>query len=161
MALMYPQKSHPKHGCVNTPEYRVWQNMLNRCRNPSHPEYPNYGGRGITVCERWRNSFENFLADVGVRPSRAYELDRYPSNDGNYEPGNCRWATRQEQCRNTRSNRVITHNDESMCLVAWSERTGLSVAAIRGRLRRGWPIAAVLTIPSERHVRHSFTRSDQ
>jgi hypothetical protein len=84
-----------------TAEGVCWRGMKQRCRNPNNPAYPSYGGRGITVCERW-NSFENFYADMGPRPSPQHSIDRWPNNDGNYEPGNCRWATKSEQNENRR-----------------------------------------------------------
>jgi len=84
-----------------TPEYRAWTNMLSRCRNPNHKMYPDYGGRGISVCKRWELAYENFLTDVGRRPTEFHSIDRI-NNDGNYEPGNVRWATYQEQNRNQR-----------------------------------------------------------
>jgi len=76
--------------------------MLQRCANPDNPRYPDYGGRGITVCKHWW-IFENFLADMGLKPSPELSIDRYPDNDGNYEPANCRWATPKEQAQNRRS----------------------------------------------------------
>jgi hypothetical protein len=85
-----------KHGWANTPTYWSWNSMRSRCRDPRNASYKAYGGRGITVCERWAGSFENFLEDMGERPSREYSIDR-TDNDGNYEPGNCRWLTRAEQ----------------------------------------------------------------
>lgn len=83
-------------------EYKIWAGMKQRCSDPTLPGYKNYGGRGIKVCERWINSFENFLTDMGRRPAPHLTLDRYPNNDGDYEPGNCRWATRSEQLYNSR-----------------------------------------------------------
>ena len=85
-----------------TPEYISWTNLVQRCTNPKNVSFNNYGGRGITVCERWLK-FENFLADMGRRPSAKHSLDRYPDNDGNYEPSNCRWATAKQQAHNSRN----------------------------------------------------------
>ncbi len=101
-----------KHGGVGTPEYVCWNNMLARCTNPSHRQWKEYGGRNITVCERWRNSFEAFLSDVGPRPAgkmksghALYSLDRFPDNDAGYFPENVRWATQKEQVANQRPKR--------------------------------------------------------
>jgi hypothetical protein len=91
-----------------TAEYRAWHGMKTRCTNPNRPDWKNYGGRGITICERWANSYEAFLADMGRKPSPAYTLDRI-NNDGNYEPGNCRWTTWDLQSRNKRPRpRMVT-----------------------------------------------------
>lgn len=88
------------HDQCNSPEYVSWRHMKQRCTNPRRKEYPHYGGRGISVCERWQ-TFANFIADMGLRPGPKYTLDRV-NNEGNYEPDNCRWATRTEQSRNRR-----------------------------------------------------------
>lgn len=95
-----------KHGMVYSDIYGLWQAMINRCHSPSNAAYKNYGGRGILVCERWRISITDFADDIGPRPSRSYTLDRYPNNNGNYEPGNVRWATKKQQGRNSRSNSI-------------------------------------------------------
>lgn len=96
------------HGHSGTPTHGCWMAMRQRCINPNANGYAHYGARGIAVCDRWLESFENFLADMGERPSLRHSIDRYPNNDGNYEPGNCRWATKTEQMRNTRATK-LTH----------------------------------------------------
>ncbi len=130
-----------------TPTYRSWAMMIQRCTNPEFTEYNNYGGRGIKVCERW-NDFANFLADIGERPSLEYSIDRYPNNNGNYEPGNCRWATMKEQGRNKRSNRMIEFNGRTQCLADWSDELGISYSLLSARVGRlGWTIEKALTTP--------------
>jgi len=133
------------HGESKTAEYDVWTGIKNRCANENEPAFKNYGGRGIRVCVRWLDSFENFLLDVGRRPSAMHTLERV-NNDGNYEPGNVRWATRTEQSRNRRSNKMLTFGSETMCLAAWAERVGLSSDCIAERLRLGWSIDQALTL---------------
>jgi len=133
------------HGARWTPEYNIWCCMLARCHNPRNPGYDNYGGRGIEVCERWRNSFAAFLADLGERPGPSYSIDR-KDNDGNYEPGNVRWATATEQGRNTRANRIVVFNGSRMPLVEACEIAGVSYCTVRTRLDRlGWPVERALT----------------
>lgn len=130
-----------------TPEYRAWLNMIARCTHPHHEAYARYGGRGITVCPEWLESFERFVADVGPRPSHALSLERIDNARG-YEPGNCRWATSVEQNRNRRSNRTLTYHGETRCLSEWAQRYGLSPALLTFRLRAGWELEQALsTVP--------------
>jgi hypothetical protein len=130
-----------------TAEYRIWCNMHRRCK----PNVKNYGARGISVCERW-TSFENFVADMGPMPSAHHSLDR-KCVEGNYEPGNCRWATKTEQMRNTRANRLIEHNGKTQPLAAWAEEIGMSQDTLRVRLHRGKSIERVLS--TNKHTRAS------
>jgi hypothetical protein len=134
-----------------TPEYRAWVNMIRRCESTGHISYPDYGGRDIHVCPRWRNDFPAFLADVGQRPGRGYSLDR-KNNNGHYELGNVKWSTRTEQNRNRRITRKISYCGEELTLGEISERTGASVRLLAARLARGWSIERAATIPA-RHLK--------
>lgn len=142
-----------KHGRAGTPEYHAWWNMIARCTNPENAYYRDYGGRGIRVCERWLNSFESFLEDVGERPGVGYSLDRYPDQNGNYEPENVRWATANQQCRNLRTNVLLTLNGKSATAAEWAEITGLSAITIATRRKRGWSDERALTTPAQRRIR--------
>jgi len=113
-----------------TAEYRTWQNMLTRCYNPKATRFEHHGGRGIKVCDRWKNSFEAFFEDVGRKPTTAHTLDRYPDNDGNYEPSNFRWATQKQQSQNRRSTRLIEYNGVTKPLIEWTRFLGLSDSSI-------------------------------
>jgi len=127
------------NGCIDHPlEYGTWKGIKQRCNNINNHAYKDYGGRGITVCDRWLNSFENFLADMGRKPTPQHSLDRI-NNNGNYEPSNCRWATRTEQNRNTRANVRIMFQGEMRCLAEVAEISGLDIRIISTRLKRGWP----------------------
>lgn len=123
------------HGETRTSEHGVWQAMITRCENPNVQGFENYGGRGIRVCDRWRNDFAAFLADMGRRPSPTHSIDRIDVN-GNYEPSNCRWATKKEQARNKRNNRLITINGETRCVAEWAERLGCKPAVVVYRYGR-------------------------
>lgn len=139
---------------VNTAEYSAWRGIITRCTNSREPCYKNYGGRGITVCDRWRENFAAFLEDIGLRPSPEHSIDRYPDNDGNYEPSNVRWATRRDQCRNRRSNRWLTFKNETKIVAEWAEITGLGRSCIRHRLSDlGWSVEKALTTPVARSNR--------
>lgn len=139
-------------------EYITWQSMIQRCFNPNNDNYHHYGGRGITICEKWRNSFENFITDMGPKPSDNHSIDRI-NNDGNYEPGNCRWATRIEQMNNTRHNVFITFNDISKQIEDWAIITGINSNTIATRLRLGWSIEQALTESVER-CKRNFNESN-
>lgn len=132
------------HGLSKSREFNVWQCMIRRCENPKQDDYPRYGGRGISVCPEWRESFVTFLLDMGPRPSPKHSIERM-DNNGNYEPGNCRWATNTEQCRNHRRNRLLTANGVTKPLVCWVESTGLHVSTILRRLNNGWPEDVAVT----------------
>lgn len=136
------------HGRSGTPEWKIWNGIRSRCSNRREPGFKNYGGRGIRICERWL-SFENFFADMGPRPSPKHSIER-KENDGDYEPGNCVWATAKEQANNTRANRFIEFGGERLTLSQWSVRTGLTREAIAARLKRGWTISHALTEPARR-----------
>jgi len=125
------------HGMTKTPEYIAWQDMKTRCFNPNYKRYPNWGGRGITVCDRWLNSSENFLADMGLKPTVKHSLDRI-NNDGDYCPENCRWATKAEQQNNRRINRLITINDVTLTIAQWTTEKGYGRTVIQCRLDLGW-----------------------
>ena len=126
-------------------EYSSYHSMLQRCYNPKQKWFKNYGGRGIKVCDRWRESFEAFLEDMGPRPEGLL-LERI-RNDGDYEPGNCKWATRSEQMRNTRVTRQLTWNGETRVIVAWAEKLGIPAQIIHSRLFAGWTEAEALGTP--------------
>ena len=117
-------------------EYAVWVGMIGRCHNPRNREYSYYGGRGVCVSSAWRAAFEVFLKDIGRRPSASHSLDRFPDNNGNYEPENVRWATKAEQARNRRSNKIVTISGVSKCSAEWSEQLGVSQKLFHSRLRR-------------------------
>lgn len=128
---------HARGGNVSL-EYKVWCGMLKRCNDLSCVQYQRYGGRGIRVCERWRE-FKNFYADMGPRPSAKHSIER-KNNDGNYDPENCRWATQSEQMQNTSAVKLLTFNGQSKSLAAWSREFGVKQTTLSARLRRGWPV---------------------
>lgn len=109
------------HGLTESSEYVAWESMKTRCTNKKSEKYPDYGERGIKVCDRWLNSFENFYADMGKKPSTEHSLDRYPNVNGNYEPSNCRWATLIQQGRNKRNNIIIKFKGVEYPLSQWSK----------------------------------------
>lgn len=133
------EHSQRTHGMTNTPEHKAWSAMHSRCSNPSSNSWLNYGGRGIKVCERWtgRTGFANFYSDIGPRPSPKHSIDRI-NNDGNYEPGNVRWATKREQDENRRGLRKIPYKGEMLCCAEVSRRLGFQHNLVNRRLSKGW-----------------------
>jgi len=128
-----------------TPEWNSWRGMVERCTNPNHKHWAHYGGRGIRVCDRWLG-FAAFLADMGAKPTPEHSIDRI-NNDGNYEPGNCRWATRHEQARNKSTTRHITAHGKTLTLTEWGRTSGIPVPTIHERLRHGWDTERAVTEP--------------
>jgi hypothetical protein len=130
---------HLALGSPTSKMYRCWLSMLARCYNPKNKSFSRYGGRGVTVCTIWRRSFDCFFRDVGFPPAACYSLDRI-DNEGAYEPGNVKWSTPEEQCRNRRSNRLITFQGEEKTMTEWAAQFGLKPATLWARLRSGWPM---------------------
>lgn len=137
-------KRNFKHGMTKTDTYRVWRKLFERCYNPKDKAYAYYGGRGISICERWYE-FINFLSDMGLRPKRM-QIDRI-NNNGNYEPSNCRWATSRQNNNNRRDNLKIEYQGESHTIREWSDKTGIKYNVIHLRLYRRWPIDSIFTKP--------------
>jgi hypothetical protein len=143
----------PLHGMSQTLAYRSWAAMRTRCLNRNNDAWDRYGGRGITICARW-SCFLNFLADMGPRPSKDYSIDRINPN-GNYEPENCRWATRQEQQNNRKDARMITWNGKTQCITAWEKELGLPPNFLCWRIFiGGWSIEKAFTWPSRYSTKH-------
>jgi hypothetical protein len=149
-----------KHGMKGTTTYRCWSAMKNRCQNPRTDHYEYWGGAGVRVCERWKK-FENFFADMGERPSLSHSLDRFPDKNGDYEPGNVRWATDAEQMNNRRDNIFVEAFGRRMTTIDWSRETGVRAGTIKRRLARGWdPDRAVSAPPGpSRWNRHRQSAS--
>lgn len=134
------------HGLSKSPEYVAWVSMIQRCTVPTAQGYPLYGGRGITVCGQWADSFAAFLADMGRKPTAAHSLDRIDNAKG-YEPGNCRWATASEQQRNKRNTRALTCRGVTRPMAEWAGITGIPKGTIKSRLRYGWTEERAVTEP--------------
>lgn len=137
------RKQNTTHGMSSSKTYLAWRMMTARCYLKTNKSYKDYGGRGITVCDRWRYSFLSFVEDMGVSPS-GLSIDRI-NNNGNYEPGNCRWADQKTQQNNKRSNRLIVHNGQVKTVTQWAEEVGISTGRIHGRLKAGLPPDLVLS----------------
>lgn len=133
------------HGMSGTPVYHVWAAMIQRCCNPTNPAWGNYGGRGITVCSRWRNSFKAFLQDMG-HPESGMTIERVDNNSG-YCRENCVWANRRQQANNLRRNRIITHLGISCTVAEWARRCGIHINTLTHRLNGGMPPSEALGTP--------------
>lgn len=142
------RQSVTSHGMSGTPEFSAWSQMISRCTDSNRRDWPSYGGRGIKVCDRWRYSFENFYSDMGQRPSSKHSLDRFPDNDGDYTPSNCRWATRSEQARNRRNNRHYEYNGRTMTLADICDAySTLPYSIVQKRIGYGWSLSDAVTKP--------------
>lgn len=132
-----------KHGESGTLLHALWKRMIQRCETPTCNDFKYYGARGIKVCQRWKDSFEAFRDDIGPRPPGT-SLDRYPDNNGNYEPGNVRWANAKQQSENQKTTLFIEHDGRRMCLNDWDRHLGVSLGSVSSRIKRGMlPIEAV------------------
>ena len=147
---MADQIINERHGHCSkghaTPEYIAWVSMRQRCYSHSYIYWSYYGGRGISVCPEWRWSFQRFFRDMGTRPSSKHSLERI-DNNGNYEPGNCKWATRDEQGANRRNNRYLTHDGRTMIIAEWAREYGISQYVLYSRIDDGWPLDKALSTP--------------
>lgn len=139
--------SNRSHGMTRTSTYEIWKSMRQRCENPNVKPYCNYGGRGIKVCKRWQK-FENFYADMGVRPA-GLSLERRDNNKG-YAPSNCYWATRKEQANNTRRRRTLKAHGREQTVYAWAAELGCAASTLYRRIHKGLPTADVLAPPANR-----------
>lgn len=135
------------HGESDSRTYRIWRGMKQRCLNPNTHNYEIYGGRSVSVCQEWQDSYEQFVADMGHCPEGDSSIERI-DNDGDYEPGNCMWATRGQQSRNRRSTVMLTHNGKTMCMTDWAEEVGMPFMTLRNRIQvYGWTVEEALTTP--------------
>lgn len=140
-----------KHGKYKSKEYCSWRCLKNRCYNHKNASYETHGGRGITVCDRWLSSFENFLEDMGNAPSKSHSVDRI-NNNGNYEPSNCRWATKKEQSNNKRNNVFYPFNGSQLTIRQISELTGMPYKLIMNRIKSGLSAEEAVSAGSNRIV---------
>lgn len=146
--------ANTQHGESRTPEYKSWSGMLNRCYREDHDSYPYYGGRGITVCSRWRRSVNAFVKDMGRRPTPRHSIDRINSN-GNYEPGNCRWATSSEQQNNRRDTRFVEFEGKRISVTHLAAKKGIDRDVLSTRIfQSGWSLQEALTRPVATRLCH-------
>lgn len=138
------------HADSGSDEYSAWRSMQSRCYNNKMKWFHRYGGRGITVCDRWLESYDNFLLDMGRKPTPKHSLDRI-DNDGDYSPANCRWANQKVQTNNTCRTILLTAGGITKTLMEWSESSGIIHGTIRSRLRLGWSIEDAVSIKPMKH----------
>ncbi len=143
-----------QHRMSTKPEYISWGHMIQRCINPKDKRYQRYGGRGIKVYEKWRKSFSAFYEDMGPRPSPEHSIDRI-DNNGDYEPSNCRWATREQQARNTSRTVLIEYKEEENTLKEWSVKLGISYEILSSRLKKKWSVERAFTQAIRKSPRRS------
>ena len=143
--MAFPSDAERQKWRVNS----IWRGMIKRTTSPNHVEWQNYGARGIKVCERWR-TYKNFYTDMAPTYRIGLTIERIDVN-GDYEPGNCRWATTVEQARNKRNTRMATWQGRTMPLADWADELGISLELLRDRLSRGWTVERAFTTPSRRN----------
>lgn len=146
-----PKPGHRESNIRTTKEYRAWSHIKARCYNPKDKAYHNYGGRGITVCDRWRASYENFLADMGRAPSPKHSIDRI-KNELGYSKENCRWADKIHQANNTRKTIMVTYLGKTQPLCFWCRELNIKRTTVFNRLRRGWTPERALDVPLEQQI---------
>lgn len=151
----YKNRKSGRVPITSLPEYKSWDGMRQRCRNPKDAGYSRYGGRGITVCDRW-DSFSTFLTDMGPKPSPKHSIER-KDNNGPYSPDNCRWATTREQSVNRRSNVSLTAFGRTQVLMDWAREVGINHQTISARIAAGWPTEVALTAPQKHGHRNDIT----
>ncbi len=139
-------RQNAKHGMCETSTYTIWRRMKVRCTKEDAKDFPRYGGRGISICERWL-SFENFLEDMGVRPE-GMQIDRI-NNDGNYEPSNCKWVTPRENSNNRRSSVFIEYMGKKQTIAQWAREIGVGPKTLRNRILSGWTVDNALTLKAD------------
>lgn len=144
--LIQRNKDNATHGLSRTPIYITWGGIVQRCTNPTDSHFPDYGGRGISICDRWRNSFENFYADMGPKPGPEYSIER-SNNNGDYEPGNCIWVTKSEQNNNRRDNVIINYNGKDYTKAQLAREHNINVATFGYRLSSGWSVEDAVNTP--------------
>lgn len=144
------------HGKSNTAENLAWKNIKQRCLNPKNKHYKNYGGRGITICDRWRDSFENFLEDMGERPSPKHSIDRIDNNQGYYKE-NCKWSTKSEQNSNKRNSNNAIYKDKRTTLVSLAKEYNIKKSTLNNRLHLGWSLEKAIETPVRKRTNHHLS----